>query len=92
MTYAVKYLAGAYRVAGGNPTARCTTTPPDIIMLPRPSGMNDRPADRGRRPFASNRTGGRFKFGAQDEIARPAFERVSVAPSSSLYSGRPDYY
>jgi hypothetical protein len=35
---------------------------------------------------------GDFKFGSQEKLRGKRSNDVSVASSSSLYSGRPDYY
>jgi soluble lytic murein transglycosylase-like protein len=44
MTYAVKYLAGAYRVANGNAIAQCITTPPVITTQRRTKAFQSLPA------------------------------------------------
>ena len=48
--------------------------------------------DQAQASFASTAPVGDFKFGSQEKLRGKRSNDVSVASSSSLYSGRPDYY
>ena len=55
MTYAVKYLAGAYHVAGGNPDRAVHYYASGYYYAAKRRGMNDARADSGLAAFASTR-------------------------------------
>jgi soluble lytic murein transglycosylase-like protein len=89
MTYAVKYLAGAYRVAGGNPDRAVHYYASGYYYAAKRRGMNDARADSGLAAFASTRTGA-VPLNAKIAEARQSNE--SVSSGSNPYSGKLDYY
>jgi len=90
MTYAVKYLAGAYRVAGGNANRAVHYYAAGYYYAAKAKGMPIGQPDQTQASFASIAPVGDFKSSPQQKLG--GTPRVSVASSSSLYSGRPDYY
>lgn len=91
MTYAVKYLAGAYRVAGGNPDRAVHYYASGYYYAAKRRGMNDVRADRGLAAFASatTRTG---TVPLNAKIAQAHQSNESVSSGSNPYSGKLDYY
>ena len=92
MTYAVKYLAGAYRVAGGNTNRAVHYYAAGYYYAAKAKGLPIGQPDQAQASFASTAPVGDFKFGSQEKLRGKRSNDVSVASSSSLYSGRPDYY
>lgn len=92
MTYAVKYLAGAYRVAGGNAGRAVHYYAAGYYYAAKAKGMKIGPPDEAQTSFASIAPVGDFKFSTQEKFQGARSHGVSVASSSSLYSGRLDYY
>ena len=92
MTYAVKYLAGAYRVAGGNASRAVHYYASGYYYAAKAKGMPIGQPDQAQASFASTAPVSDFKFGSQEQFRGAQPHGVSVASSSSLYSGRPDYY
>ena len=92
MTYAVKYLAGAYRVAGGNAGRAVHYYAAGYYYAAKAKGMKIGPPEEAQTSFASIAPVGDFKFSAQEKFQGARSHGVSVASSSSLYSGRLDYY
>jgi soluble lytic murein transglycosylase-like protein len=92
MTYAVKYLAGAYRVAGGNTNRAVHYYAAGYYYAAKAKGLPIGQPDQAQASFASTAPAGDFKFGSQEKSRGAHSNGVSVASSSSLYSGRPDYY
>lgn len=103
MTYAVKYLAGAYRVAGGNHGRAVHYYAAGYYYAAKQKGMTDltarASADRmdsfksvfdGNGSTVATAEPDRGAAGAKLRNANAASESTSSA--SSLYSGRPDYY
>ena len=92
MTYAVKYLAGAYRVAGGNASRAVHYYAAGYYYAAKGKGMKIGPQDQAQASFASTAPVSDFKFSAQEKLSGARSHDVGVASSSSLYSGRLDYY
>src|SRR5262249_22344171 len=93
MTYAVKYLAGAYRVADGNTNRAVHYYAAGYYYAAKNKGMampssNVTPTAS----FAPAAPGSTIKFASQKKLGRAYAQSESVASSSSLYSGRPDYH
>ena len=87
MTYAVKYLAGAYRVAGGNEGRAVHYYAAGYYYAAKRKGLRT-PAG-GLSTFASAEAPGKFSF---DKVARARQVNESVSSGSNPYSGKPDYY
>ena len=97
MTYAVKYLAGAYRAAGGNMDRAVHYYAAGYYYAAKRRGLLDRRRSNPINAFASAAAGGRA-------VARRAPKRhkaklrearatgLSVSSASSLYSGHLDYH
>lgn len=98
MSYAVKYLAGAYRVAGGNPDRAVHYYASGYYFAAKRKGLLER---RAAKPV------GAYASASASESARPlttpkAFkERIetarengdsNVATSSDMYTGKLDYF
>jgi soluble lytic murein transglycosylase-like protein len=92
MTYAVKYLAGAYRVAGGNASRAVHYYAAGYYYAAKAKGMPIGQPDQAQASFASTAPVSDFKFSPQQKFNGARSHDVSVASSSSLYSGRLDYY
>jgi soluble lytic murein transglycosylase-like protein len=97
MTYAVKYLAGAYRAAGGNMNRAVHYYASGYYYAAKRKG----PLDRGERnplgAFASTAAGGRsIARGAQSrykaKIREARASGLNASSASSLYTGRLDVY
>jgi soluble lytic murein transglycosylase-like protein len=99
MTYAVKYLAGAYRVAGGNHDRAVQLYASGYYYAAKRQGMTAEAAalNAGSEAQASALDGNglfAFKTGAVAPAARLREARnagASVSSASSLYGGRLDY-
>jgi soluble lytic murein transglycosylase-like protein len=100
MTYAVKYLAGAYRVAGGNASRAVHYYASGYYYAAKAKGMKIGQPDQAQASFgsiapasfASTAPVSNFKFSSQEKFRGAPSIGAGVASSSSLYSGRPDYY
>ncbi|HTM74799.1 MAG TPA: lytic transglycosylase domain-containing protein [Pseudolabrys sp.] len=92
MTYAVKYLAGAYRVAGGNASRAVHYYAAGYYYAAKAKGLPIGQPDQAQTSFASTAPVSDFKFSRQEKFNGARSHGVSVASSSSLYSGRLDYY
>lgn len=95
MTYAVKYLAGAYRVAGGNANRAVHYYASGYYYAAKAKGMpigQPGEANQAQASFASSAPVTDFKFSPQEKLSGARSNGVSVASSSSLYTGRLDYY
>ena len=90
MTYAVKYLAGAYRVAGGNASRAVHYYAAGYYYAAKGKGMKIGPQDQAQASFASTAPVSDFKFSPHEKLS--GARSHDVASSSSLYSGRLDYY
>jgi soluble lytic murein transglycosylase-like protein len=93
MTYAVKYLAGAYRVANGNANRAVHYYAAGYYYAAKNKGMA-MPSGNGTSTvsFASTAPNSSIKFASEKKFGRAYAQSESVASSSSLYSGRPDYH
>jgi soluble lytic murein transglycosylase-like protein len=91
MTYAVKYLAGAYRVARGNASQAVHYYAAGYYYAAKNRGMamasNDQPLESFASAPVSN-----VKFSSEQNLQGALSRGESVASSSSLYSGRLDYH
>jgi len=92
MTYAVKYLAGAYRVAGGNANRAVHYYAAGYYYAAKAKGLPIGQPNQAQASFASSMPASDFKFTPQQKFSGARSNGVSVASSSSLYSGRLDYY
>jgi soluble lytic murein transglycosylase-like protein len=92
MTYAVKYLAGAYRVAGGNASRAVHYYAAGYYYAAKAKGLPIGQPDQAQTSFASTAPVSDFKFSPQEKFNGARSHGIGVASSSSLYSGRPDYY
>jgi soluble lytic murein transglycosylase-like protein len=93
MTYAVKYLAGAYRVANGNVSRAVHYYAAGYYYAAKSKGMAMPSGDRATAAsLASASPNSSIKFASEREPGRAYAQGESVASSSSLYSGRPDYH
>ncbi|HEY6859765.1 MAG TPA: lytic transglycosylase domain-containing protein [Pseudolabrys sp.] len=91
MTYAVKYLAGAYRVANGNIDRAVHYYAAGYYYAAKSKKVPMKSADNSRDEFASA-TPGSVKFSSGQSLRGAISHSAGVASSSSLSSGRPDYY
>ena len=80
MTYAVKYLAGAYRVAGGNADRAVHYYAAGYYYAAKRRGMNDERANRAFAALDSTRAGP-VPLTAKIAKARQSNESVSSAPT-----------
>lgn len=95
MTYAVKYLAGAYRVAGGNQDRAVGYYAAGYYFAAKSKGgldavtANDNPL----LAFASaGSAGGTTPVNAQEKLRDAEAKGLGVASSSDMFSGRLDYH
>jgi soluble lytic murein transglycosylase-like protein len=97
MTYAVKYLAGAYRAAGGNADRAVHYYAAGYYYAAKSKGLLDKSAGNPIGAFAADASGiavasktapARLKRNLLEAQATGA----SVASSSNLYTGKLDYY
>ena len=96
MTYAVKYLAGAYQVAGGNQDRAVHYYAAGYYYAAKRKGLADqRLADNGLGAFASVSTRGLDKTGplaVEAKIVKARQAQENVSSGSNPYSGKLDYY
>jgi soluble lytic murein transglycosylase-like protein len=100
LTYAVKYLAGAYHVAGGNPDRAVHYYAAGYYYAAKRKGLIDPQASRPTGALASApapKTAARAaKAGPRALKSRVAQARANgdsnVASSSDMYTGRTDYF
>ncbi|MFZ3249087.1 MAG: lytic transglycosylase domain-containing protein [Pseudolabrys sp.] len=92
MTYAVKYLAGAYRVANGNPNQAVHYYAAGYYYAAKNKGMAMTSNAQALDSFASAAPSSDIKFSSGKKLGRSYALDESVASSSSLYSGRLDYH
>jgi soluble lytic murein transglycosylase-like protein len=92
MTYAVKYLAGAYRVAGGNASRAVHYYASGYYYAAKARGMKIGQPDQAQASFGSIAPVSDVKFSSPEKFSGARANGIGVASSSSLYSGRPDYY
>lgn len=91
MTYAVKYLAGAYHAANGNSNRAVHYYAAGYYYAAKRKGMAMPGNDQAFNSFASE-PAGNVKFSSERKLRGAMSRGESVASSSSLYSGRPDYH
>ena len=91
MTYAVKYLAGAYRVARGNVGQAVHYYAAGYYYAAKNKGMTMASNDQASEAFASAPASS-VKFSSEQNLNGALSRGESVASSSSLYSGRLDYH
>ncbi len=94
MTYAVKYLAGAYKAADGNIDRAVHYYAAGYYYVAKRRGMSltASSGDQGYGSFASTAPMSAIKFGSEQKVHIARSLGESVASSSSLYSGRLDYH
>jgi soluble lytic murein transglycosylase-like protein len=93
MTYAVKYLAGAYRVANGNASRAVHYYAAGYYYAAKNRGMAMPSSDRtSTDSLAFAAPGSSIKVASKQKLGRAYAQGESVASSSSLYSGRLDYH
>jgi soluble lytic murein transglycosylase-like protein len=83
MTYAVKYLAGAYQAAGGNPDRAVHYYAAGYYYAAKHKGLTD---GNGNASANVNSTSMPVNGKMQERLTADAVS------SASLYNGRPDYY
>jgi soluble lytic murein transglycosylase-like protein len=91
MTYAVKYLAGAYRVANGNTDRAVHYYAAGYYYAAKGKSVPMKSTDNSLAAYASAAPGS-VKFSSERSLRKAISHSESVASSPSLYSGRPDYY
>ena len=92
MTYAVKYLAGAYRVANGNPNQAVHYYAAGYYYAAKNKGMAMTSNAQALNSFAFATPSSDIKFSSGKKLGRSYALGDGVASSSSLYSGRLDYH
>lgn len=92
MTYAVKYLAGAYRVADGNANRAVRYYASGYYYAAKGKGMTIGQPDQGQDSLASSSPISEIKFSPREKLQGARSHGASVASSSSMFSGRLDYY
>ena len=91
MTYAVKYLAGAYHVAGGNLNRAVHYYAAGYYYAAKNKGMATTANGQALDLFASVPANS-VKFSSEQKLRGAMAQGESAASSSSLYSGRIDYH
>lgn len=91
MTYAVKYLAGAYRVAHGNSGQAVHYYAAGYYYAAKAKGVTVASNDQALSSFASVPVSN-VKFSSVGSLQDARARGESVSSSSSLYSGRIDYH
>jgi soluble lytic murein transglycosylase-like protein len=95
MTYAVKYLAGAYRAAGGNADRAVHYYAAGYYYAAKSKGLLDKNASNPIGAFAADASGNPVMsktVPAQLKLREAKSKGVSVASSSNPYTGKLDYY
>ena len=93
MTYAVKYLAGAYQAAGGNADRAVHYYASGYYGAGKSRGMFDRNGNA-TDTFAFGAADGlaAFKVAPERTTRRSRQDKANVTYSSDVYSGRPEIY
>ncbi len=91
MTYAVKYLAGAYRAANGNSSQAVHYYAAGYYYAAKRKGIAMASNDQALDSYASTPSSN-IKFASEQKLRAAQSQSESVASSSSLYSGRLDYH
>jgi soluble lytic murein transglycosylase-like protein len=89
MIYAVKYLAGAYRVANGNGTRAVHYYAAGYYYAAKNKGIA---MSSGAQAYGSLATPGSIKFSSERKLRAAYTQDGSTARSWSLYSGTADSY
>ncbi len=92
MTYAVKYLAGAYHVAGGNLSRAVHYYAAGYYYAAKNKGVAMTANDQALDSFAASVPASSVKFSSEQKLHGAMAQGESAASSSSLYSGRLDYH
>ena len=90
MTYAVKYLAGAYRVANGNHGRAVHYYAAGYYYAAKNKGIAMPSSAQQYDSFAA--PGSSIKFSSKQKLRAANARGDGIASSSNLYGGRPDYY
>jgi soluble lytic murein transglycosylase-like protein len=88
MTYAVKYLAGAYRVANGNANRAVHYYAAGYYYAAKSKGIPMPSKEQAYDSFAGPSSA---KFTSERKL-RATYRGDGVTSSSNFYGGRPDYY
>jgi soluble lytic murein transglycosylase-like protein len=91
MTYAVKYLAGAYHAANGNSNQAVHYYAAGYYYAAKRKGMPMPGSNQALNAYASE-SAANIKFSSEQKLKGAMSHGESVASSSSLYSGRLDYH
>ena len=91
MTYAVKYLAGAYHAADGNANRAVHYYAAGYYYAAKSKGLLDKSNDNPRNAFASAATGG-AAIKPAEKLREARAEGESVSSSSNPYAGQLDYH
>jgi soluble lytic murein transglycosylase-like protein len=91
MTYAVKYLAGAYHAADGNANRAVSYYAGGYYFAAKRKGLPLKSNDDPLNAFASAATGGAGVSTAA-KVSEAQAKSQSVSSSSNLYTGRLDYH
>ena len=91
MTYAVKYLAGAYRAAGGNADRAVHYYASGYYYAAKRKGLIDSNGNAANALADANTTAFKVAPG-KTKVPQAEAYGAGVASSSSLYTGKPDYY
>lgn len=92
MTYAVKYLAGAYRAANGNSSQAVHYYAAGYYYAAKRKGMTMPGDAQGLSAYASESAANSVKFNSEQKLRGALARGESVASSSSLYTGKLDYH
>ena len=91
MTYAVKYLAGAYRAANGNSNQAVHYYAAGYYYAAKRQGMAMPGGSQAFNAYASE-PAAKVKFSSEQKLRGAVTKGESVASSSSLYTGKLDYH
>jgi soluble lytic murein transglycosylase-like protein len=92
MTYAVKYLAGAYRVADGNANRAVHYYASGYYYAAKRKGLPTQVADSAPANVVTSVVASTDPVTPAEKLGEARAEGESVSSSSSLYSGRLDYH
>jgi soluble lytic murein transglycosylase-like protein len=92
MTYAVKYLAGAYRAANGNSSQAVHYYAAGYYYAAKRKGMTMPGDTQALNAYASEPAANHIKFSSEQKLRGALAGGESVASSSSLYTGKLDYH
>lgn len=92
MTYAVKYLAGAYRAAGGNADRAVHYYASGYYYAAKRKGMVDSNGNAAGAFADANGMTGFNNTSARNKVPQAAAHGAGMASSSNPYTGKPDYY